>query len=631
MNSIKIAKTNQIAPLILFIFFLLFYQSSVAQKSKKQVLITIANQPIFVEEFEQLYQKNSEFIVDKSNQELLNYLDLFINFKLKLMDARAEGLDTLTSYKTELDTYRAQLIEPFLKDESTVEMLAKEAYQRLKIDVNASHILLQLPQNYSLADTLAVYTKINDIRTQIINGVDFESMAKAFSQDPSAKENGGNLGYFTAFNMIYPFETVSYNTKVGEISMPFRTRFGYHIVKINDRKPTKGEIEVAHILVKDADAETNINAIYQQVLQGESFENLAKRFSADQNSASNGGKLVKFRAGRLLKEFEDIAFNLNEGEISKPFKTSYGWHLVKLIKYHPLPSFEQLENELKSRVQNDQRSEIISNLLANQLKQRYQFKENSVLSLSINKIDTMDENAVLFSINQKEIKVNQFKKYLINQKTTDIFDNYKEFKNLQLITFHKDNLEHENAEFAAVMKEYKEGLLLFEILQRKIWDQSEKDTIGLNEFYNKNSSNYRWDKRIKGSIISCKDESIANAIILYLNNGNLVENIKKDFTKNSAEIDLKTGIFEQESLFLPKSFDFKEGISKIYRENDKWNIVVVDEVLLPSLKTKEEAKGKLINDYQHYLDEQWIKALRKQYKVKINQKELNKLISKNQH
>ncbi|MDO9261387.1 MAG: peptidylprolyl isomerase, partial [Flavobacteriaceae bacterium] len=466
MISFKVSYNTDYSKFLLLLFFITFSHLMVAQKSEKPVLLTIDKQPILAEEFEQVYQKNSPVIVDKTQHEISNYLDLFINFKLKLVDARKMGLDTLSTYQSELSTYRSQLMEPFLKDEKMVELLTKETYHRLERDINASHILIQLPPTSHPADTLAAYHKMLEIRNLIINGAPFEAVAKQYSQDPSVTENSGDLGYFTAFNMVYPFENACFKTQVGEISMPFRTRFGYHIVKINDNRPTKGELEVAHILLK-ADDEVKINEIYQQLLNGISFETLAKQYSVDQNSAQKGGKITKFRAGRLFKEFEEVAFNLKEGEISKPFKTIYGWHVVKMIKYHPLPPFEQMENELKNKVQNDQRSGIITKSLATKLRQKYQFKENQTLISKISELNSMAPDAILFSINQKNILVNQFQSYINNHRNNNIYDNYHDFKDLQLIEYHKDNLENENASFASIMKEYEEGLLLFEILQRK--------------------------------------------------------------------------------------------------------------------------------------------------------------------
>lgn len=627
MIVFKVYVLSNFRKLLAFILVVVFNQFTTAQNN---VLLTIDNQPITIDEFEYIYNKNSDIITEKTQQEISTYLDLFINFKLKLIDARKMGLDTVKSYQSELTKYRAQLVEPFLKDEQAVELLAKEAYSRLAFDINASHILFQLPLSSSPSDTLAIYTQIMDVRNKILDGASFETVATTYSQDPSVTENKGNLGYFTAFNMVYPFETACYNTPVGTISNPFRTRFGYHIVKINDKRPTKGEVEVAHIMLKNTDEAGTVDEIYQKLMNGASFETLAKQYSVDHNSAQNGGKMAKFGSGKLVKEFEDIAFNLHEGQISEPFKTVYGWHIVKLIKKYPLLTYQEMEQELKIKVQNDQRSEIISKSLAKKLKSTYKLVENKDVISKITDLSALKSDQVIFSINQENITIKQFQAYLNQHRNNAIYDNYNDFIDFQLIEYHKNNLEKVNPQFAAVMKEYEEGLLLFEILQHKIWNQSVQDTLGLKNYFNKHQRDYYWEKRVKGTIISCPDEATAKSIIQFLKEGNSVENIKKSFTKYSENIEIKSGIFEQESLLLPKSFDFMEGISKIYPENGKQKFVIVDEILNTTAKTFEEAKGKLMNDFQQYLDQQWIEGLRKTIKVKINKTALNKLISKYQ-
>lgn len=627
MIVFKVYFLSYFRKLLTLILVVVFNQFTKAQNN---VLLTIDNQNITVDEFEYIFNKNSDVITVKNQEEINTYLDLFINFKLKLIDARKMGLDTSKSYQSELTKYRAQLIEPFLKDEQAVEFLAKEAYSRLKYDINASHLLFQLPLNSSPADTLATYTQIIEVRNKILDGTSFETVATAYSQDPSVTENNGNLGYFTAFNMVYPFETACYNTTVGTISKPFRTRFGYHIVKINDKRPTKGEVEVAHIMLKNTDEASTVDEIYQKLMNGASFETLAKQYSADQNSAQNGGKISRFGSGKLVKEFEDVAFNLNEGQISKPFKTVYGWHIVKLIKKHPLLNYQEMEQELKIKVQHDERSEIITKSLAKKLKSTYKLVKNKDVISKITDLSALNPDQVLFSINKQNITVKQFQTYLNQHRNNTIYDNYNDFIDFQLIEYHKNNLEKVNPQFAAVMKEYEEGLLLFEILQHKIWNQSEKDTLGLKKYFNKHQRDYYWEKRVKGTIMSSPDEATVKSIIQFLMEGNSIENIKKSFTKYSENIEIKSGIFEQERLLLPKSFDFMEGISKIYPENGKQKFVIVDEILNTTPMTFEEAKGKLMNDFQQYLDQQWIEGLRKTIKVKINKSAFNKLISKYQ-
>ncbi len=604
--------------------------TSMLAQQAEPVLLTIDKERISVSEFEHIFKKNFDLLIDKSQQEVDNYLELFINFKLKIQAARALGLDTLASYKEELAKYREQLTEPYLKDETLVQQLVLEAYKRLELDINASHLLIEVSPLASPNDTLAAFAKINELRNRILSGEAFEAVALEYSQDPSVKENRGDLGYFTAFNMVYPFETACYTTAVGEISKPFRTQFGYHIVKINDKLPTKGEVEVAHIMFPLTTQESSVNEVYQKILSGEAFELLARQYSVDQNTAHNGGKLAKFRMGRLVKAFEDVAFNLKENQVSKPFKTVYGWHIVKHIKNHPLKSLEELQAELTVKVQNDQRSEIIATTLATKLLSKYSYTEYKHLLSKLTELDNIQDGEVLFSINDNPINVKEFKGFLNQHPKKSIADNFISFRNKQLIDYYKNNLEKENADFAAIMKEYEEGLLLFEVLQRKIWDQSTVDTLGLKSFYEERIQDYQWKKRIKATIVSADDELAIQNVKEYLNSGHLIENIKKDFTKNNYNVAIKSGIFEEESLHLPSNFEIKNGAIASYFSDGSYKLILVNEILKPSTKTFEEAKGSLMNDYQQYLDSKWIADLRKEYKVKINQKELKKLRQKYQ-
>lgn len=621
MNLFKMSYYRNV--LFIIIGFLAIPQLFAQQP--KSILFSIDKEQISVAEFEHIYNKNYDALQDKSQQNIDNYLDLYLNFKLKIHAAKKLGLDTLSTYKKELATYREQLIEPYLKDDALVQKLVLEAYERLKRDINASHILIEIAPQEAPKDTLEAYAKILALRNRIVNGENFETIAIENSQDPSVKENKGNLGYFSAFNMVYPFETACYNTAIGAISMPFRTQFGYHIVTINDNRPTLGEVEVAHIMFKSTEKESQIDEVYQKILKGEDFGMLAKHYSVDQNTSHNSGKLAKFRSGRLVKDFEDVAFNLEENKVSKPFKTVYGWHIVKLLKKHPLKSLEDLQHELTLKVQNDQRSEIIVNKLAANLVTKYKYFENQPIISKLFELDKIKDDEILFSIYESKNTVKQFKDFVNQHPKKSIHANFLAFRNTKLIDYHKNNLENENSDFAAIMNEYKEGLLLFEILQHKIWNASTTDTLGLKLFYEQRIHEYQWGKRIKASIITAENEISMNNVKEYLKNGHLVENIKKDFTKNNQNIDVKSGIFEEESLHLPNNFELKVGGSTMYLEDGTYKLILVNEVVEPTAKTFEEARGKLINDYQNYLDIKWVEALRKEYKLKINQKELKKL------
>ena len=359
---------------LILILLITFVLPTNAQHKKDKVLLTIDDQPVYTSEFLRVYNKNKDVVSEENKKDITEYLDLFINYKLKLKDAKELKLDTVKSYLNEFNKYKKQLIEPYLKDRAVTDKLVKEAYNRLKKEVKASHILVLVKPNASPSDTLKAYNKVLKAREEILAGADFAKVAKKQSEDPSAKQNGGDLGYFSAFSMVYPFETAAFTTPVGQISMPFRTRFGYHIVKVYDVRDSKGEIKVAHIMIRDkkndnAYAANQINDIYNKYKQGEKFELLAKKYSDDKSSAVKGGVIRRFSQGRMIQPFADISFALEKvGDVSKPFKTKFGWHIVKLIAKYPVASFDKMKDELTKKVEKGERSVLIGKSITSKLK-----------------------------------------------------------------------------------------------------------------------------------------------------------------------------------------------------------------------------------------------------------------------
>ncbi|MCF6279364.1 MAG: peptidylprolyl isomerase, partial [Flavobacteriaceae bacterium] len=333
---------NYIVLFITLSFFNVYSQNS------DSVLFTIDDEPVLTSEFLRVYSKNLDIVTDKNQKDIKNYLELFINYKLKIKQAYDLKFDTIQSYKSELASYKKQLMEPYLRDDTVLNDLVKEAYDRSLIEINASHILMKT--NFkSPQDTLAAYNKILEARDRIIDGEEFATVAKEYSQDPSAQKNDGNLGYFSAFSMVYPFENAAYATEIGEISQPFKTKFGYHIIQVHSKRNTRGEVEAAHIMIRgDSDeSETKINKIYSKLVNGDDFGVLAKTLSEDTYTAKKNGSLGRFGSGRMVKEFEDNAFSLvNTGDYSQPFKTKFGWHIIKLVNKFPVESFDKVKKEL---------------------------------------------------------------------------------------------------------------------------------------------------------------------------------------------------------------------------------------------------------------------------------------------
>jgi len=628
----------------IIIYILLIGYCTVSAQDRKEILFTVEDQPVFVNEFMRVFNKNRDIVVEENKKSIDEYLELYINYKLKLKQAYDLKYDTISVYKKELAQYRAQLIAPYLKDSEITNALVQEAYDRIKKEVNASHILVRLKPKATPVDTLLAFNKIIEAREKIINGAPFEIIAKQYSEDPSAEQNGGNLGYFSAFSMVYPFENMAYNTEVTEVSMPFKTQFGYHIVKVNDIRDSEGEIEVAHIMIKEHPqdslyAQTKIKEVYAKLLQNENFELLAKLHSDDKNSSPNGGKLAKFNATKMIKSFADVAFSLKEiNEFSKPFKTPYGWHIVKLIQKYPIKDFKSMKDELTQKIEKSNRYKIVGTSVVKRLINDYKIVKNDAILQYVIENDTSsiskNLNATIFSINDKKTLLNAFVSYNSKQLDKTVNEAYNEFFETKILDYYKDNLEKTDSEFAFTFQEYKDGLLLFDLLQNKVWQRAEQDTIALKNFFENNRQNYYWKKRGDVIIASCTHKDKAELVKKLLEEGKGLDEIKQIVNEGATiHVMFSKGIVEANNNKLPKKFTFTtEGVSEIFNEdNVNFLVVKVNKIIAPKPMELKEAKGKVINDFQDYLDQEWIKELKNRYQVKVNKRVLKRLVEQNKN
>nr|WP_321223311.1 peptidylprolyl isomerase [uncultured Psychroserpens sp.] len=624
-----------------------------AQVKNDDVLFTVDGDPIKASEFVRVYNKNLDLVKDESQKDIDAYLELFINYQLKVKEARRLGLDEDAKYLREFNNYKNQLTKNYMSDNKVTDALVKEAYERTTNDVKASHILVRIDESVK-DDTLAIYNKVLKLRERVI-AEGFEAVQKDVHDGKNVFAE--DLGYFGGFKMVYPFETAAFNTPVGEVSMPFRTRFGYHVVKVFEKRKSLGEVTVAHIMVsvkqKDStvDPETRINQIYKKIGQGEKFESLAKQFSDDKSSSQKGGMLSPFTGGQLrAKEFENVAFSLeNKGDISKPFKTDYGWHIVKLINKKGVQPFEEVKNELQNRVKKDSRSALINSALVKNLIAKYDIKQHKSQGLAYIETILTDgffkqswktpediKDGVLISIRDKNITYKDFadflmasqRKYynrLVDYKTL-LDAEYDDFLEDQVLKYHENNLEFENEEFAFVLKEYRDGLLLFELMEKEVWNAAVKDTVGLEKFYKNSTSNYVWKDRVEAVILTSASqktiESVQNKLKQDVSVEDILTNANKD---NNLNVISTANTFEEGNQSLPQDFKFKKGVSKIYEHNDAYHVVLVHDFLPAKNKTLEEAKGKVISDYQNYIENNWVDALGKRFEVKVNDEVLKRV------
>lgn len=636
---------------ICFSFSALIY----AQDDKKDVLFTVDGEPVMTAEFERVYNKNLDLVKDESQKDIDAYLELFVNYKLKVKDAKRLGLDEDAQYVKEFNNYKNQLSKNYMTDNKVTDKLVKEAYERISNDVKASHILIMLDENET--DTTEVYKRLLDLRTRVL-AEGFEAVQKEVHDRETVFAE--DLGWFSGFKMVYPFETEAYNTEVGEVSMPFRSKFGFHIVKVLDKRKSLGEVTVAHIMIakkqqdSTIDPEARIKQIYGKLEQGEKFESLAKQFSDDNSSSTKGGELAPFSGGQLSsKAFEDVAFSLNQkNDISEPFESEFGWHIIKLIDKKEMQSFEEMKSELESRVKRDSRSQLISSAMAKKLKTEYEIKDNpEALTYFSSTINTdffnrawtipekMQGEKILFKIKDEAFTYQVFAEYLLSaqrnyvnkplKSEVVISKEYDAFLERKMLQYKEEHLEAENDDFAHVLQEYRDGLLLFDLMEQEIWNKATKDTLGLQAFFDAHQSDYVWNERADGTLLTSASEKEISKARKDLKKGASIEKVLTERNaKNASNILATNQVFEQGDQALPENYTFKNGVSDVFKHNDAYHILICNTIMLAGDKSLKEARGRVVSDYQNQLEKDWLESLNERYEVEINNASLQQIKSK---
>lgn len=627
--------------------------ASFGQVKSDDVLFTVNDESVLASEFIRVYGKNLDLVQDQSQKDVDEYLKLFVNYKLKLAEARALEFDKKPTYLKELNGYKKQLSKSYLTDNKVTDALVNEAYERISYDVNARHVLVRIEEFDT--DTTDVYKKILDLRARFLKEGFDKLRTSAHNQNTVFVED---LGYFSGFKMAYAFESEAFKTPIGEISQPFRTQFGYHVVEVLDKRKSRGEVTVGHIMVlneqKDSTivAEERIKEIYNLFQQGQEFESLAKQFSEDKSSAKNGGKLSAFKSGQLSSvKFENEAFKLqNSLDVSAPFQSDYGWHIVKLYNKKPLEPFEEVKRSLEQRVKRDSRSKLINSAMSKKLREKYKIsssnkalpyfqeliddrffsktwsipesleKDKEFVTIG-NKVYTYLDFANYLNVAQRAVKGKLLPKDLINFQ-------YEAFLDKEVLAFHEENLEFENKEFANVLNEYREGLLLFDLMETKIWNAVKKDTVALQKHYEANKDKYVWPERVEAIVITSANEEDVKKAKKALEDQTSIEDIKAQININNKQnIIVTTGIMSKEDQSLPEDFLVKKGVSEIYKNNKSFHVAEVIEILPESTKSFKDAQGPVTSDYQTIYEANWMQELTDKYKVKINQEILEKVKS----
>ena len=642
-------------------------------KLDKKVLMTIAEEPVTVKEFMDVYGKNNvnNQVIDQKSLE--EYLELYINFKLKVKEAESLKMDTAKAFLEELEGYRKQLAKPYFTNEKVSEALLKEAYDRKLQDVRASHILLRLDKNALPEDTLRVYQKAMELRKRILAGEDFADVAAEASEDPSARDreeipgkqsfrpgNKGDLGYFSVFDMVYPFENGAYNTPVDEISMPVRSDFGYHLIKVTERSPATGTIEVAHIYLSlpinapdslDQEKSERIQRIYEEIQGGMKFEEAVKAYSEDRGSAQRDGKLSKFTVNRIVPEFVETVKTLEVDEISKPVRTVYGYHIIKLIGTEAPGSFEEEKAKLSERLAKDSRAQKSEQAVIAQIKKENGFKANEAnLQSFISQLDStfvsgkweasegLSNDNSLFKLGKKNytnkdfiafVKSKQSKQENLNaaQYARQLF---AQFTDQSCLDYEDSQLERKYPEFAALMEEYRDGILLFDLMDKEVWSKAVKDTTGLEAFYEAHKNNYMWGERADATVYTInKEDDVAHVKAILETNLSDEALLKRLDQDSIRSVRIKTGKFEKGDNNFVDMTEWKTGLSDELKTNvDKGSVFVrIHKVLAPEPKALDEARGIITSDYQTELEKQWVNRLREKYPVTVNQKIFDKVKS----
>lgn len=621
------------------------------------IIMEIDGKPVTKSEFLQIYLKNNND--PKYDKETMDeYMELFRKFKLKVAEAEALGYDTVPRLKKELEGYRKQLATPYLTDSSMNQIMVKESYDRVSEEIRASHILLRLNPDVIPKDTLLAYNRLIKMRKEIMDGKDFEMVAKgkSGSEDPSVKDNGGDLGYFTAFQMVTPFEDAAYTTPIGEVSMPIRTKFGYHIIQVVDKRPARGTITAAHIMVTKGDnsgaeeegssasAKKKIDEIYMRLKNGEDFEGLAKQFSDDPSTNSKGGVLPTFGSGtttRMVTNFEDAAFSIQEdGGICEPIQTQYGWHIIKRLNLLPLASFDKMKKELENRVSRDDRAKRTQDSFVKKLKQDYSYKAKSVRRVNYFKnvidstyfagefkADQVKKNKLLYKIDGQKIRQSEFAGFLAKtyrtqpqQSVETLVDNqYKEFEKSQILGYEESKLEMKYPAFKSLMQEYHDGILLYEVMSDKVWNKGMKDTTGLKTFFENNREDYMWGARYDAMVYECLNMDVAKQVSDMTKNDTITSKhvIDKINAESQLNLSVKTNKFEVDKTPFLTNANLKKGINPVYSFEEKYYVVKVENILPAGMKELNETRGAVTSDYQNYLEKEWLMEIEKKHPVII--------------
>ncbi len=651
--------------LLFGIFCLVLFSFTLSGQSNDDVLFSVEGNPVTVEEFRYIYEKNNGDAANYSEESVMEYLDLYKKFKLKVARAKELKLDTVPALQSELAGYRKQLANSYLNDKEVTTNLIDEVIERRKTDVEVSHIFLPLDAKSSYLIKNKVEANVKEISKRLQRGEDFAKLAKEVSLDQASAVDGGYLGYYVAPlpSGFYAFENAMYNTPVGKYSEPILSKMGYHIIKVSNTRPAKGEMTISHLVIKkdrngvvNKTAKKEIDSLYRVLLADPTqYKELTMKYSEDKNTAAKGGFLGKIKINQYDPTFEEAAFALkNDGDISPPVESKLGWHIIQRQSKEENTNIDKLRRTLKAKVVRDDRLEISKQALIESIKQDANVVVNKrALNTFNSKLDEEfysykwkkpempNEDLLTFKGGEKVFTLSDFAdfcksntkerlKYTKDVPTIDVVKNlFDLFTNDAVLQYEEANLEKKYPAFKALMREYEEGILLFETTKQEVWDKASQDSVGLQKYYTENTANYQWGDRVvlERATVKSDDAKTLAKIQKALAKKKSLSAIQAKYNGEKATIvveDAETLSIESPLL---KDIDPTVGAVHTTQNVDKsLTLSRISAVLPAGTKNFDEAKGYIIADYQDYLEKAWIADLKSRYQVEINQEILDKLI-----
>lgn len=645
------------------------------QAQDSGTILTVGDETVTADDFQHVFLKNNRDSVITAAA-LDEYMELFINFKLKVQAAEAMGMDTVETFQRELAGYRTQLARPYLTNNDLLQDLVKQAWERQQEEVRARHILVNCSAEASAADTLKAYKRAQALRKRVANGEDFEKVAKSKggSDDPSARDNGGDLGWFSAFQMIYSFEDAAFTTPVGELSDIVRTRYGYHVLEVTGRREARGEIRTAHIMIRTKEgasdeeltqAENRIGQVYDLLQNGLPWDELANKMSEDATTSGKGGELPWFGTGKMVESFENAAFELkSDGSISKPFQTTYGWHIVKRLEYRAPLDFGASKRELQKRVSRDSRSELTRTSFLENLKIEYGFTTSSASIGTIKRYASRqdsvfypnhplaitrssDQVKTLVTLAGQTSTVQDFADYLNRTKIRNLDKPSKELIDAQFIVwteklmldYEDTQLESKHNDFRLLMEEYHDGILLFELTDEKVWSRAVKDTAGLEAYHADHRNDFMWGPRAQVTIFTCANAKVVKATKKAIKKDKDLMAFQRDVNaEDSNALLMESGLFSEgentwadrilttdTATIAERTSGAMSAIETYEGAADEIILVHIKEVRSAEPKSLMEARGQVIAAYQDYLEAEWIAELRGNTPVEVNRDLLHNL------